>query len=184
EDHGPLPSSGQYVFDTLNRRRSTQNQMSKPTDAGSNSNAPVAVASVVPPAPDVPLNMFAGMSYTDAVLWIAARLADGLAHAHARGILHRDLNPANILLPDEGQPMLRDVNLAEDINGRGPTHLGGTVPYMAPEQLVALCQGPTAAGGMGEHGDLYALGVILFELLTGRYPFATTRGRTPEALNR
>ena len=53
-----------------------------------------------------------GLTYVQAVLWMAARLADGLAHAHERGILHRDLKPANILLTDDGQPMLLDFNLA------------------------------------------------------------------------
>ena len=55
-----------------------------------------------------------GLSYVDAVLWLGARLADGLAHAHERGILHRDLKPANVLLTDDGQPMLLDFNLSED----------------------------------------------------------------------
>ena len=51
---------------------------------------------------------------------MAARLADGLAHAHDRGILHRDLKPANVLLTDDGRPMLLDFNLAEDLKLRGP----------------------------------------------------------------
>ena len=62
------------------------------------------------------------LSYVEAVVWIAARLADGLAHAHDRGILHRDMKPANILLTDDGRPMLLDFNLAEDLKrpaGRG-----------------------------------------------------------------
>src|SRR5262249_18374461 len=107
-----------------------------------------------------------------------ARLADGLAHAHERGIVHRDLKPANVLLTDEGQPMLLDFNLAADANDPAFTAaalVGGTLPYMAPEQLRALRDGP---GGRpaDARADLYALGLILHELLTGRHPFPVHRG--------
>ena len=85
--------------------------------------------------------------YVDAVLWIGARLADGLAHAHERGIVHRDLKPANVLLTDDGQPMLLDFNLAQDtkLGQRRPRHASAArLPYMAPEQLEAL-RGGTGA---------------------------------------
>src|SRR5206468_1741103 len=128
------------------------------------------------------LQMLQGLSFVQAVLWLASRLADGLAHAHERGILHRDLKPANILLTDEGQPMLLDFNLAEDTKRR-PTAsaalLGGTLPYMAPEQLRALQGGHRPLDG---RSDLYALGVILFELLTGRHPFRFRSGPPRDVL--
>src|SRR5205823_12521901 len=83
-----------------------------------------------------------GLSYVGAVLWLGAQLADGLAHAHARGILHRDLKPANVLLTDDGRPMLLDFNLAEDTKLRGSAAdraaVGGTLPYMAPEHIEAF----------------------------------------------
>jgi tetratricopeptide (TPR) repeat protein len=102
-------------------------------------------------------------------LWIAAQLAAGLAHAHERGILHRDLKPANVLLTDDGVPMLLDFNLAEDTKDRSTgQRVGGTLPYMAPEQLDAFIR---AAGAIDGRADLYALGLILFELLTGSRPF-------------
>ena len=95
-------------------------------------------------SPRAPLE---GLTYVEAVLWLAARLADGLAHAHARGIVHRDLKPANILLTDEGQPMLLDFNLSEDTKLQsqrvGGTHRGDVAVH-----------GPRATGGFmaGDRG--------------------------------
>lgn len=120
--------------------------------------------------------MLARRSYADAVVWLGAQLAAGLAHAHARGILHRDIKPANVLLTDEGVPMLLDFNLAADAEARGTAaeaRIGGTLPYMAPEQLEAFAG---AARPPDARADLYALGVVLFELLTGRRPFVDRRG--------
>lgn len=115
------------------------------------------------------------MSYVAAVLWLGARLADGLAHAHERGILHRDLKPANVVLTGDGQPMLVDFNLAQDTKRRGSTaRIGGTLPYMAPEQVESFAGKQRVLDG---RADVYALGVLLFELLTGRQPFVTPRGR-------
>jgi serine/threonine protein kinase/Tfp pilus assembly protein PilF len=116
----------------------------------------------------------ARLSYPEAVLWLGGRLAEGLAHAHARGILHRDVKPGNILVTDEGLPMLLDFNLAEDLKQRGAEAalVGGTLPYMAPEHLAAF---RGEAGGVDARSDIYSLGIVLFELLTGRFPFAPHR---------
>jgi serine/threonine protein kinase/predicted Zn-dependent protease len=122
------------------------------------------------------------LGYVQAVLWIGTRLAEGLAHAHERGIIHRDLKPANVLLTDEGQPMLLDFNLAADTRHGGSAaaaQVGGTLPYMAPEALQALRTGPQLADS---RGDIYALGVILGELLTGRHPFLIRRGAVDAVL--
>jgi serine/threonine protein kinase/tetratricopeptide (TPR) repeat protein len=125
-----------------------------------------------------------GLSYVQAVLWIVARLADGLAHAHEHGILHRDLKPANVLLADDGQPILLDFNLSEDAKLRSSAaaaFVGGTLPYMAPEQLTAFRRRAPCAD---PRGDLYALGVILYELLAARPPFPVRRGLVDDALPR
>jgi serine/threonine protein kinase len=110
-------------------------------------------------------------SYVEAVLWIGDRLAKGLAHAHEHGILHRDLKPANILLTNEGEPMLLDFNLAEDIKQRGNlvALVGGTRSYMSPEQLDS-CGG---GGAIDARSDIYSLGLILYKMLTGRHPYPT-----------
>src|SRR5204863_676547 len=117
------------------------------------------------------LDKLEGLSYVEAVLWLGARLADGLTHAHERGVVHRDLKPANVLLTDDGQPMLLDFNLSDDqrLRGSAPAaQVGGTLPYMPPEQLEAFQHGKAAPAD--PRGDLFSLGVILYELLTGRFP--------------
>src|SRR6185295_702315 len=73
------------------------------------------------------LELLNRLSHVDAVLWIVARLADGLAHAHERGILHCDLKPQNVLISDDGQPMLLDFNVALDVSlsEKKKEYLGG-----------------------------------------------------------
>ena len=107
--------------------------------------------------------------------WIAARLAEGLEHAHSRGLLHRDLKPSNILIAADGTPMLLDFNLAADcINPEEGDRamMGGTLPYMAPEHLDAFNpNGTTPPEAVDERADIYALGLILFEMIAGEHPF-------------
>ena len=119
--------------------------------------------------------MLGRLLYVDAVTWIAARLADGLTHAHDRGVLHRDLKPENVLLADDGQPMLLDFNLADEAGaGAAAAAIGGTLLYMSPEHLDAFA-GNTKRP-LDARSDLYALGLILYELLTGRHPYPVTKG--------
>src|SRR5262249_5384610 len=123
-------------------------------------------------------------SYVEAVLWIGSCLADGLAHAHERGILHRDFKPANILLTDDGQPMPLDFNLAQDtklVSQPATAQVGGTLTYMAPEQIEAF---RTQTALPDSRSDVYSLGVVLYKLLTGRSPYPAHVGSMKEILGK
>ncbi len=118
------------------------------------------------------LAQYAKLGYVDALLELVIRSVEGLAYAHSHGIIHRDLKPANILVSDDGNPVLLDFNLA--VSSHDPTTqiVGGTLPYMSPQQLEALQTG--AAADMRD--DLFSMGVILYELLSGQLPFACPTG--------
>lgn len=104
------------------------------------------------------------------VLKLGRDLANGLQHAHERGILHLDIKPANVLLTDDGRALLLDFNLSLDRTVGPRARAGGTLPYMAPEQLEAYA---AKAGdrSLDERTDLYAVGIVLYELLTATHPF-------------
>ena len=106
-------------------------------------------------------------------LQIAAEIAEGLAKAHAQGVVHRDVKPGNLMITDDGVKVL-DFGLAKFADSLQLTMAGstvGTVAYMSPEQA----RGEEADA----RSDLWALGVVLYEMLTGRVPF---RGAYPEAI--
>ena len=111
-------------------------------------------------------------SYVDGVIHLAGQLADALAHSHGRGIYHRDLKPSNVLMTPEGRPLLLDYNLSVDLH-LPAWKVGGTLPYMAPEELVAFAcqQSEFQSPHYDPRSDLFSLGVIVYELLTGRLPF-------------
>jgi serine/threonine protein kinase/tetratricopeptide (TPR) repeat protein len=114
----------------------------------------------------------------DTVLTLGAAIADALDNAHQNGFLHRDLKPGNIVLTAGGQPKILDFGLALLLAGGKEqaklTQAGtimGSIPYMAPEQLFGEADDART--------DIYALGVMLFEMVTGQLPFVKDR---PEAL--
>lgn len=111
-------------------------------------------------------------SYVNGVIHLAAQLADGLAHSHGRGIFHRDLKPSNVLVTPEGRPLLLDFNLSIDSH-RAAWKVGGTLPYMAPEELANLArqEAESRAPSYDPRSDIFSLGVIVYELLTGKLPF-------------
>ncbi len=105
---------------------------------------------------------------------IAAAIADGLEAAHLRGVLHRDLKPDNVLLDGERRPKITDFGIARLAAATAITRTGellGTPQYLAPEQM--------SGDIVDERADVYALGVILYEMLTGARP---TGGRTPSEI--
>lgn len=118
-------------------------------------------------------------SYVSYVLNLGAELADALAHTHAERICHGDLKPSNVLLAGAGRPMLLDFNLSLQMGDA--SRLGGTLPYIAPEQLTALVearQGRTW-DSLDDRCDLFSLGAILYELLTGKLPFGHPPANAP-----
>jgi serine/threonine protein kinase len=98
-------------------------------------------------------------------LAIGAQISRAVAAAHERGIAHRDLKPRNVLIDDHGRARVLDFGLAHGVSGtdRFENSVFGTPAYMAPEQVMALAVGPAA--------DIHAIGVMLYEMLTGQRPF-------------
>tara|TARA_R110002049_G_scaffold285698_1_gene466764 strand:- start:181075 stop:184158 length:3084 start_codon:yes stop_codon:yes gene_type:complete len=100
--------------------------------------------------------------------WMFKRLASGLAHAHARDVLHNDLKPGNVLIRNDGEPALLDFNLSQSLSQTASVQAGGTLPYMSPETYRML-MGRTATSL--PTSDIYSMGVMMFEFVTGRLPY-------------
>ncbi len=112
------------------------------------------------------------------VLRLMEQLAQGLSHAHERGIIHHDLKPANVLVTAEGNALLLDFNLAEQSALRSSVaaaRVGGTLPYMSPERLALFLDEPVT---VNERSDVYSLGLIGYELLSGKLPTKPEAGES------
>jgi serine/threonine protein kinase/Tfp pilus assembly protein PilF len=176
-NNGELPKSGCEVFSTVAARAdSTQRsgtnlrpvvvpvESVRPTEAGSRGEL---------------RDVLTNLPYVDAAVLLVAQIADGLAHAHSLGVWHLDLKPANVLVSDHGQPMLLDFNLAFDTRHERRERFGGTIPYMAPEQLDEMIESRERQRRNDPIEEDRVSRVD--ELLTGRHPFPTTKG-APDAL--
>jgi len=104
-------------------------------------------------------------------VFIGKQVCEGLAEAHRLGVIHRDLKPQNIMIDKDGNARIMDFGIARAVKGKGITSAGvmvGTPEYMSPEQAEVK--------EVDQRSDIYSLGVILYEMVTGRVPF---EGETP-----
>ncbi|MBF6128857.1 serine/threonine-protein kinase [Nocardia brasiliensis] len=111
----------------------------------------------------------AALSWPETVAWVGRRLADALDHAAHLGVLHHDIKPANVLFTAEGVPKLADFALRDSGATNHAELEADSLRYRSPEQLARLLD--PAAPAPGTRSDLYSLGLLLWEMLTGAHPF-------------
>lgn len=179
-----LPPSGKLLFDTIATaaKRTLRDHKGDSSAILSESGGVNVVAGQT--AAGV-FHELTAMSYPQSILLLAKKIASGLAYAHSRGVIHRDIKPANILLADDGEPMLLDFNLSEScVDGEEdrPALIGGTIPYMAPEQLADF-QDQTRTP-LDSRSDVFSLGIIIYELLTGSSPYPVRYGVLKDVIDR
>ncbi len=162
---------GQSLIRTVRERIGTTTILS---EDGSGGATDVQPKPLVPAAEDTaglrPLEAFRTLDCEALAICLFQRLAGALAHAHARGVLHNDLKPSNVLIRNDGEPALLDFNLSQTLGQKNLRHAGGTLPYMSPETYRAMMGQATQPGAAS---DVYGLGVMLFEFVTGRLPYPT-----------
>jgi serine/threonine protein kinase/Flp pilus assembly protein TadD len=150
-----------------------------------------AAAPVALPVGGRGCQFLARATFSQAVCWVGAALADSLQYAEDRGLIHLDIKASNVLLGADGQPMLLDFHLARGPLAAGapaPGWLGGTPAHMPPEQrqaLAAVRAGAPIPEAVDGRADVYALGLLLYELLGGvvplpRSPMTRLRRVNPE----
>jgi serine/threonine protein kinase len=137
------------------------------------------------PAESITRAELATLSWPETVAWLGKRLATALHYANSRGVLHRDIKLANVLLARDGTPKLADFNIsfARNVSGASPfEYFGGSLSYMSPEQLMASLPGHTAeAADLDTRSDIFSLAVVLWELLTSMKPFDDSAARAARA---
>lgn len=169
---GAGPKSAEFLIKTLEQRRARLSTLQEGVSTRDTS----AADGVELPLDDPKLSALQSLradSLEGQVLRIMLQVADGLVQAHERGILHRDIKPANILIADDGQPLLLDFNLAVEQSAHA-ARIGGTLPYMSPEQLAQFQESKRKP--LDGRSDIYSLGSVMYEFLTGQPPFAVRRG--------
>lgn len=180
------PRDGQSLIETLRATRQRLTQVDDKLNIDRQIIEPFATfldssTDVKGVAASNPLNQLSSLNANDFPLWFALRIASALAHAHQRGIVHGDIKPANILIRNDGEPALIDFNLSQSNAVASQEFVGGTLPYMAPEQLQSLIVRKTV---LTSASDVFSFGVTLFELLEGRYPFPVARSTSETDLCR
>ena len=148
--------TGQHILDVLDEARA-------------------AAVLALPPGRDPATLFLSRASYVQAVSWLGACLAEALKYAHERGLVHLDLKPSNVLLTADLQPMLLDFHLAQEPLKPGDLGMrfGGTPAYMSPEQkkaMAAIRKGDTLTQAIDGRSDIYSLGLVLYEALSGPIP--------------
>jgi serine/threonine protein kinase len=125
------------------------------------------------------------LSWPETVAWLGKRLASALHYANSKGVLHRDVKLANVLLAPDGTPKLADFNISfsRNVSGASPfEYFGGSLSYMSPEQLMASRPGHTLeAADLDTRSDIYSLAVVLWEILTGLKPFDDSAAQAARA---
>ena len=135
-------------------------------DVGTTSEYPCYVVSKLVEGTDLQVLQQAETVPVEQVVKIVSRIADALHYAHKKGLVHRDVKPANILVDQQGEAYLADFGIAlkDDDIGEGPEYVGTPI-YMSPEQVSGTSH------RLDGRSDIFSLGVVLYELLTGRRPF-------------
>jgi serine/threonine protein kinase len=162
---GRPPDSGQALLDAVDEALESRAEI-RPTDSPTRAE-------------------LATLSWPETVAWLGIRLAQALHYATSRGVLHRDVKLANVLLAPDGTPKLADFNIsfARNVSGASPfAYFGGSLSYMSPEQLMACRPAHMQeAAALDTRSDIYSLAVVLWELLTGRKPFDDSEAQAARA---
>jgi serine/threonine protein kinase len=160
-----LPDSGQALVDAVDNALESRGEI-RPTESSTRTE-------------------LATLSWPETVAWLGKRLAEALHYATSRGVLHRDIKLANVLLAPDCTPKLADFNIsfARNVSGASPfDYFGGSLSYMSPEQLMACRPGHTQdAANLDTRSDIYSLAVVLWELLTGLKPFDDSAAQAARA---